>query len=136
MSTKDPNGFSESDADADADAKEGGGVHGVFESAFGGQTLVTIVRDDVETVFTMPRTDLAMVGPKRAVTLLDAAEQAGIDLPYSCCSGVCATCCARLHRGSVTHIENHVLDADDLAQGYLLVCQAVPTSDAVEVRYD
>ena len=107
-----------------------------FESAFGAQTLVTIVRDGVEVVFTMPRTDLALIGPKRAVTLLDAAELAGIDLPYSCCGGVCATCCARLHRGSVTHLENHVLDAEDLAQGQLLVCQAVPTSDVVEVWYD
>lgn len=132
MSTKGRDGFSESATDAE----ESGGVHGVFESAFGAQTLVTIVRDGVETVFTMPRTDLALVGPKRAVTLLDAAEQAGLDLPYSCCGGVCATCCARLHQGSVTHIENHVLAPDELAEGYLLVCQAVPTSAAVEVRYD
>lgn len=121
---------------ATSDEPDKPGLHGVFESAFGAQTLVTIVRDGVETVFTMPRTDLALVGPKRAITLLDAAEEAGIDLPYSCCGGVCATCCARLHRGSVTHIENHVLEADELAQGHLLVCQAVPTSDVVEVRYD
>ncbi len=76
MSNKDPKGSSEFDTETDTDTKEGGGVHGVFESAFGGQTLVTIVRDGVETVFTMPRTDLAMVGPKRAVTLLDAADRA------------------------------------------------------------
>lgn len=123
--------------DQDVDEKAGGtGLHGIFESAHGGQTLVTIVQDGVETVFTMPRTDIALVGPKRAVTLLDAAEQAGLDLPYSCCGGVCATCCARLHRGTVDHIENHVLDADELRQGYLLVCQAIPTCDALEVRYD
>ncbi len=119
-----------------ADQLEKPGLHAVFESALGAQTLVTIVLDGVETVFTMPRTDLGLVGPKRAITLLDAAEEVGIDLPYSCCGGVCATCCARLHRGTVTHIDNHVLDADDLAQGHLLVCQAVPTSDVVEIRYD
>ena len=119
-----------------SEGQQGAGLHDRFESALGGQTLVTFVRDGVETVFTMPRTDIALVGPKRAVTLLDAAEQAGLDLPYSCCGGVCATCCARLHRGTVEHIENHVLDAEELSQGHLLVCQAVPTSDSVEVHYD
>lgn len=120
----------------EAGPPENSGLHGAFESTFDAQTVVTILRDGVETVFTMPRTDLALVGPKQAITLLDAAEQVGIELPYSCCGGVCATCCARLHRGTVAHIENHVLDADDLAQGHLLVCQAVPTSAEVEVRYD
>lgn len=87
---------------------------------------------------TVPRAPLhpGAAGLADAVTVLDVAEQQGLDLPYSCCSGVCATCFAKVTHGTCRHLENHVLDAQDLADGYILVCQAVPTSTELDIVYD
>ncbi len=112
-----------------------GSPHALFEKTFDNQTLVTLKRAGAEYAFSMPRTDIAQVGRKRAITVLDAADQLGIDLPYSCCGGLCATCLAQLTRGSVEHLENHMLSDDELKAGKVLVCQAVPTSTVIELRY-
>ncbi len=84
----------------------------------------------------MPRAIANEFDPHTVVTILDAAEAAGLDLPYSCCSGVCAACFARVTAGCITHIENHILEDEELAQGQILVCQAVPLSDFVELDYE
>ncbi len=88
--------------------------------------------------FEMPRVDPQQqdVDPLRVATILDAAELEGLELPYSCCSGVCSTCKARLQSGVVSHLENHVLEAAELAAGWVLVCQAIPLSESVEIDYE
>jgi ring-1,2-phenylacetyl-CoA epoxidase subunit PaaE len=65
-------------------------------------------------------------------TLLDA----GYDPPFSCTSGVCTTCMARLTKGSVEMDVNYGLDEGEVAEGYILTCQSHPTSDEIEVTYD
>ena len=62
-------------------------------------------------------------------TVLDAAEAAGVALPSSCCSGVCTTCAARIHEGSVHQPDAMGVKADLQEQGYALLCVAFPRSD-------
>lgn len=66
-------------------------------------------------------------------TVLDAALDAGIILPYSCRSGTCSTCRGRIVSGDYDAGEapQHILDAEELQQGYTLLCQARPASDLV-----
>jgi ring-1,2-phenylacetyl-CoA epoxidase subunit PaaE len=68
--------------------------------------------------------------------ILDGAANAGLELPYSCRSGVCATCKARLLAGEVDMDLNHALSADEVAAGYVLTCQAHPISAQVVVDFD
>ena len=68
-------------------------------------------------------------------TLLQTARQAGLRPPSSCEAGNCATCMARLVEGTVEMRVNDALDDDEVAEGWILTCQAVPTSDTVHVRY-
>jgi 3-ketosteroid 9alpha-monooxygenase subunit B len=68
--------------------------------------------------------------------LLDVLLAAGLDAPYSCRQGQCSACACRLVRGEVRLLHNEVLDAEDLADGYALACQALPVTDEVEISYE
>jgi len=69
-------------------------------------------------------------------SVLNAALRVRGDVPFACAGGVCGTCRARLVDGQVEMTENYALEPDELAAGYVLTCQAVPTTDAVTVDYD
>jgi ferredoxin len=62
-------------------------------------------------------------------TVLAAAEAAGVELPSSCCSGVCTTCAARIQEGSVHQPDAMGVKADLQEQGFALLCVAYPRSD-------
>jgi ring-1,2-phenylacetyl-CoA epoxidase subunit PaaE len=68
--------------------------------------------------------------------ILDAAMSAGVDVPYSCKGGVCATCKARVLEGEVEMDLNHALGEADVAAGYVLTCQAHPVSERVVLDFD
>ncbi len=69
-------------------------------------------------------------------SILDAALRQGADLPFACKGGVCATCKCKVVRGEVAMAANYSLEADELAAGYVLSCQALPTSGDVVVDFD
>ena len=67
--------------------------------------------------------------------MLDALIGAGLDAPYSCRQGICGACACQLTRGEVEIAHNEVLEAADIADGYILACQAVPLTPEVSITY-
>ncbi|GAA5050572.1 3-ketosteroid 9alpha-monooxygenase subunit B [Thermocatellispora tengchongensis] len=72
----------------------------------------------------------------RANKLLDVLLEAGMEAPYSCREGSCSACACTLLEGEVTLERNTVLDRQDLADGLILSCQALPLTERVRVTYD
>ncbi len=68
--------------------------------------------------------------------VLDVALEAGLDLPYSCKAGVCCTCRAKVLEGKTAMEKNFTLEADEMAQGYVLTCQARPLTPTLQVSFD
>jgi len=69
-------------------------------------------------------------------TILDAAMEQGADVPFSCKGAVCCTCRAKVMEGSVTMDANYSLSEDEVAEGYVLGCQARPASANVVIDFD
>lgn len=88
---------------------------------------ITIVRDGLRREVAFQPSD---------ESILAAASRAGLDVPYSCRSGVCATCRARLVEGQVRMDRNFALEPADLAAGFVLTCQAHPLTERVVVDFD
>jgi ring-1,2-phenylacetyl-CoA epoxidase subunit PaaE len=88
---------------------------------------VTIVVDGMQRTLQVP-----FDGP----ALLDAGLAVGAPLPYACKGGVCCTCRARVLEGEVRMDRNFTLEPQEIAQGFVLTCQAHPVSDRVVVSFD
>jgi len=88
---------------------------------------LTVILDGDETHF-----ELAADGE----SILDAALDAGADVPYACKGAVCCTCRAKVVEGSVEMDMNYALEDDEVEDGYVLTCQSHPTSEKVVVSYD
>jgi len=88
---------------------------------------VTVIADGKETTF-----QLATDGD----AILDAAMDAGVDAPFSCKGAVCATCRAKVMEGKASMTMNYALTDDEVEEGYILTCQAHPTTPVVVVDYD
>ncbi|MAN59240.1 MAG: phenylacetic acid degradation protein [Flavobacteriaceae bacterium] len=88
---------------------------------------LTIVDGGKEFNFTMT---------KEFDNILDAALSAGADLPFACKGGVCSTCKCKILEGEVEMKINYALEEHEVAQNYVLSCQAVPLSEKVKVDFD
>jgi ring-1,2-phenylacetyl-CoA epoxidase subunit PaaE len=88
---------------------------------------VTVILDGEETHFTIS---------SNGETILDAALDAGADVPFACKGAVCCTCRAKVLEGSVTMDMNYALEEEEVEEGYVLTCQSHPQTDKVVVSYD
>ena len=68
--------------------------------------------------------------------ILDAAQEAGADLPFACKGGVCCTCKAKIMEGSASMDVNYALEPDEVEAGFILTCQSHPTSDKLVISFD
>lgn len=68
--------------------------------------------------------------------ILDSARASGLQAPFACKAGVCATCRAKVVKGKVEMAARYGLTDDEVAAGYVLTCQSVPIGDGVAVDYD
>lgn len=87
---------------------------------------VVIDDDDFEYTFDMAKSD----------NILDEGINQGLDLPYSCKGGVCCTCRAKVLEGSAKMKINYALTEGEVEDGYILTCQAIPTSSTIKVSFD
>ena len=69
-------------------------------------------------------------------TLLESARRAGLSPPFSCEAGNCGTCMGKLVEGKATMRVNDALEEDEVEDGYVLTCQAIPDTDSVSFTYD
>lgn len=88
---------------------------------------VVIVRDGLQREILFSR---------EQPSILDAASAAGLEVPFSCTSGVCGTCRAKLVEGQVRMERNFALDKKEVAAGFVLTCQAHPTTERVVLSFD
>lgn len=92
-----------------------------------GETQVSFVMDGRRRAFPMRTND---------ESILDAAERAGVELPFSCKAGVCSTCRTKLVSGQVEMAENYALEDWELEQGFILACQSRAKTPEIELTYD
>ena len=88
---------------------------------------VTVVMDGHKKTFEMPRA---------GINIVDAAAEQGVELPYSCKGGVCATCRTHLRKGEVDMATNYGLEPWEVDKGFVLACQSTPVSDEILLDYD
>ena len=69
-------------------------------------------------------------------SVLDVALDNNIDAPYSCQGGICSTCIARIKKGTVKMETNQILTDEEIDDGLILTCQAIPTSNSIIIDYD
>ncbi|MCO4818274.1 MAG: ferredoxin--NADP reductase [Bacteroidetes bacterium] len=104
-----------SDAGEDVDVVDEGGDKQVKIDVYGDEQTITVSPDK---------------------TILEAAQDAGLDPPYSCTVGVCTTCRAKVLSGKVRMDEREGLSDAEIEDGFVLTCQAHPTSNNVELTYE
>jgi ring-1,2-phenylacetyl-CoA epoxidase subunit PaaE len=92
----------------------------------GAGATVTVVLDGRSSTFTLAE----------GSSVLDGAQTVRSDLPFACKGGVCGTCRARVTRGAAVMRRNYALEQPEVRAGYVLTCQARPSSDEITVDYD
>mgnify|MGYP001470359247 CR=1 FL=1 len=93
---------------------------------FDGESHVTVIYDDEEVEFSLSR---------NGETILDAAMDNDLDVPFSCKGAVCCTCRAKVKEGLVSMDANYALSDQEVEDGYILTCQSHPNSEKVIIDF-
>jgi ring-1,2-phenylacetyl-CoA epoxidase subunit PaaE len=93
---------------------------------FEGTCEITVALDDEETTFEMDS----------KTTILTAALKEGLDAPYSCQGGICSSCLAKVTAGNAVMEKNSILSDAEIKDGFILTCQAHPTTQKITIDYD
>jgi ring-1,2-phenylacetyl-CoA epoxidase subunit PaaE len=107
--------------------RKGAGSKVIGSAAPGDMASVTVVMDGHKKTFEMSRA---------GTNIVDAAAEQGVELPYSCKGGVCATCRTHVQKGEVEMATNYGLEPWEVEKGFVLACQSTPVSDEVLLDYD
>jgi ring-1,2-phenylacetyl-CoA epoxidase subunit PaaE len=91
-----------------------------------GKSEITVLLDDEKTTFSMDKTD----------DILAASLRNNIDAPYSCQGGVCSSCLGKVTEGKAVMSKNSILTADEIEEGFVLTCQAHPTTPKLTIDFD
>ncbi|QTD39152.1 ferredoxin--NADP reductase [Polaribacter batillariae] len=91
-----------------------------------GTTEITVLLDDEETTFTMQQTD----------DILAASLRNNLDAPYSCQGGVCSSCMCKVTEGKAVMVKNSILTDGEIEEGFILACQAHPTTAKITIDFD
>ena len=94
--------------------------------AYEGACEITVVVDDEETTFEMDS----------KLSILTAALKKGLDAPYSCQGGICSSCLAKVTEGKAVMDTNSILSDAEVKDGFILTCQAHPTTQKITIDYD
>ncbi len=97
-----------------------------IKSELSGGSKITVLLDEEETTFDMGKDDV----------ILSAVLAQGLDAPYSCQGGICSSCLAKVVEGKAVMDKNSILNADEVADGLILTCQAHPITDTIKIDYD
>ena len=114
-------------AGGDADAPQVGAIIHEAKPEDAEHARIVIIRDGLRREIEFRRDQ---------PSILDAASAAGLEVPFSCTSGVCGTCRAKLLEGEVRMERNFALDKNDVAAGFVLTCQAHPLTERVVLSFD
>ena len=98
-----------------------------LDEDFDGKSMVTVICDDEEVDF-----ELSSNGD----SILDAAMENDVDVPFSCKGAVCCTCKAKVESGKVNMDANYALSDKEVEDGFVLACQAHPASAKVVLNFD
>ena len=91
-----------------------------------GTTEITVLLDDEKTTFIMSQTD----------DILAANLRNDIDAPYSCQGGVCSSCLCKVTEGKAVMVKNSILTDGEIEEGFVLACQAYPTTPKITIDFD
>jgi ring-1,2-phenylacetyl-CoA epoxidase subunit PaaE len=91
-----------------------------------GKSEITVLLDDEETTFTMEKTD----------DILSASLRNNLDAPYSCQGGVCSSCLCKVTEGKAVMTKNSILTDGEVEEGFVLACQAHPTTAKISIDFD
>ena len=116
---------------------------GVAQPAGGSKPVDAVVHQAQPGDAEVARVTIVRDGLKREIefrkdqpSILDCASAAGLEVPFSCTSGVCGTCRAKVMEGEVRMARNFALDKKEVAAGFVLTCQAHPLSERVVLSFD
>lgn len=109
---------------------------GASRRAIGNKVTVTLIAGEARVTVLMDGHEKSFSMARDGANIVDAAAEQGVELPYSCKGGVCATCRTFVEKGEVEMATNYGLEPWEVEKGFVLACQSTPVSDEILLNYD